>query len=140
IYMGAVTLWAALVVPRLFGTTLARLYVVVLAVTVVGVLVTWWAVPLPGSGAFGDWLDSPVGRFLLFLVSLVGWGWVAALRGKVCAAAFRETLFSPSGRPTLLNEIHAAGIDHVFCSTDLQSAEQVYFGRDFIYGYRFGKG
>lgn len=146
IYMGAVTLWAAVLIPPLFATSLARLYGVFLAVTLLGVLVTWWAVPFSRSdldgalGALVDWLASPVGRFLLFFLSLVLWGWVAALRGKICSVAFRETLFSPGGTPTRLASTRADGIDHVFCATDLQSAEQVYFGKNFIYGYRFGKG
>ena len=33
-----------------------------------------------------------------------------------------------------------AWIDHVFCATDLQSAEQVYFSKTFVYGYRYGLG
>jgi hypothetical protein len=146
IYMGAVTVWAAVLIPKLFGTTLARVYGVILGVTLLAVLVTPWAVPFSRGGLHGapgvivEWLASPIGRFVLFVISLVLWGWVAALRGKVCAGAFRETLFSPEGTPTLLRDTHADGIDHVYCSTDLQSAEQVYFGTDFIYGYRFGKG
>jgi hypothetical protein len=147
IYMGAVIAWAAIVLPPLFGTALARLYGVTLIVALVAALVTWWALPFSYTGQNRflvhtvSWLSQPVGRFVLFVLSIVAWGWVATLRGKVCSAAFRTTLFTPPGAsPTLLRDIHADGIDHVFCATDLQSAEQVYFGRDFIYGYRFGKG
>lgn len=147
IYMGAVTVWSLALIPPLFGTTLARVYGVVLVVSLVAALVTSWAVPISSGGLTGapgalvEWLAAPVGRFALFLLSIVAWGWVASLRGKVCAAAFRETLFpADTGRIPLLRDINAEGIDHVFCATDLQSAEQVYFGKDFIYGYRFGKG
>jgi hypothetical protein len=33
----------------------------------------------------------------------------------------------------------ATSVDHVFCATDLLSAEHMYFAHDFVYGYRYGK-
>jgi hypothetical protein len=147
IYVIAVAVWAGIALPWLFATLSAMAYVVVLMVSLVVALVWPWVVPISSAGRRGatanvlDWLASPPGRLVLFVVSIVAWGWVAAFRGAVCRRAFRTTLFSPQkGRPTLLKDIAANGIDHVFCATDLQSAEQVYFGNDFIYGYRFGKG
>ncbi|HJU91290.1 MAG TPA: patatin-like phospholipase family protein [Pyrinomonadaceae bacterium] len=79
-------------------------------------------------------------RILFFLIGLTVWGWVLALRGRVCARAFNTTLFSPNGRGTKLAEIKKHNLDHVICSTEFRSAEQVYFGGDFVYSYALGHG
>jgi hypothetical protein len=150
-FMGAVAV-SALILSPLLGTWRARAYGWVLVVSLVAAAVTWWVVPLSYDGEVEWWeltvraAASPPGRFSLFVVSLALWVYlVAGQRGRVCASAFRETVFSPRGNATLLNQIHARagdedGVDHVFCATDVQPGEHVYFGKDFIYSYRLGKG
>src|SRR5262245_25329587 len=80
----------------LFAPLLSKLYVAILIVAGLLVLailipplvpVTWWA------------------RILLFLAGLMVWGWILAARGRVCASAFKSTLFSPNGRETKLAQI-----------------------------------
>jgi hypothetical protein len=150
-FMGTVAV-CALTLSPLLGTWRARAYGWIFVVSLVAAAVTWWVVPLSYDGEV-EWWDlmvraarSPTGRFGLFVVSIALWVYiVAGQRGRVCASAFRETLFSPRGRTTLLNQIHARagdvnGIDHVFCATDAQPGEHVYLGKDFIYSYRLGKG
>lgn len=113
----------------LFATQTTWAYVFVLAVTGLAVLVVPWLLPLTG-----------ILQFLVFLGALLLWAeLVASQRSRIAADSFRRTLFSPTGSPTLLADIHG-GLDHVFCATDLQSAEQVYFSKSFVYGYRFGLG
>jgi hypothetical protein len=113
----------------LFATPFTWVYVVVLAATGLVALVVPWLLPLAG-----------ILQFLVLVAVLLGWaGLVASRRSWVAATAFRRTLFSPTGSPTLLAGVHG-GLDHVFCATDLQSAEQVYFAQSFGYGYRFGVG
>jgi predicted acylesterase/phospholipase RssA len=113
----------------LFATGMTWAYVVVLAVTGLAALILPWLVPLAGFL-----------QFLVFVAAMLVWAeLVASRRSWIAARAFRRTLFSPTGSPTLLSGIHG-GLDHVFCATDLQSAEQVYFSGSFVYGYRFGVG
>jgi hypothetical protein len=77
-------------------------------------------------------------RVLLFFIGLAGWGWLFGSRGRVCARAFGTTLFSPNGRQTTLDQVKKPDLDHVICSTELRSAEQVYFSGDFVYSYALG--
>ena len=79
-------------------------------------------------------------RILLFSIVITLWGWIFAARGRVCARAFNTTLFSPNGRTTRLAQIKKDNLDHVICSTELRSAEGVYFGGDFVYSYALGHG
>ena len=79
-------------------------------------------------------------RVLLLLAGLMVWGWIFAVRGRVCARAFKVTLFSPNGRTTKLSDVRKDGLDHVICATEFRSAEQVYFAGDFIYSYALGCG
>jgi hypothetical protein len=79
-------------------------------------------------------------RLLLFFIGLTLWGYIFAARGRVCARAFNTTLFSPKGHGTKLAEITKENLDHVICSTEFRSAEQVYFAGDFIYSYALGHG
>ncbi len=78
-------------------------------------------------------------RLLAVLVLLAVWGWLAGKRGWICARAFRSTLFAPGGTTTLLKNI-ATNICHVICSTELRTAQSVYFSGDFVYAYAFGPG
>jgi predicted acylesterase/phospholipase RssA len=113
----------------LFATPITWAYVVVLAVSGLAALILPWLLPIAG-----------ILQFLVFVGAVLVWAeLVASRRSWIAANAFRRTLFSPAGSPTPLSAIHG-GLDHVFCATDLQSAEQVYFCRSFVYGYRFGLG
>jgi hypothetical protein len=148
IFLGAAVVWAIALIPPLFETARAKAYAVILAATLLVVVVTWWVVPMSYSGdsSFArnlvGGIRSPAGRAILFFLSVGVWGkFVAERRGVECAIAFRTLLFSdPVGRAPLLQDINGDAIDHVFCATELQSGDQIYFGRDFVYGYRFGKG
>lgn len=80
------------------------------------------------------------GRIILFLVLLMVFGWIFAVRGRVCARAFSTTLFSPGGRETRLADVKKQNLDHVICSTEFRSAEQVYFAGDFVYSFALGIG
>jgi hypothetical protein len=79
-------------------------------------------------------------RLLAFLAGAMVWGWIFGVRGKVCARAFNTTLFSPGGHETKLAGITKPDLDHVICSTEFRSAEQVYFAGDFVYSYALGHG
>jgi predicted acylesterase/phospholipase RssA len=86
------------------------------------------------------WLLQSWGwRVLAVLALLVVWGWFAGKRGWICAQAYRSTLFSPGGATTLLKNI-ATEVCHVICSTELRTAQSVYFSGDFVYAYAFGPG
>lgn len=113
----------------LFAPFLSKLYLVVLIVWGIVAVV----VPLIG------WAPWYV-RLVVFLVLVASWGWFFGKRGALCASAFRKTLFSPGGRTTTLSQIRKDGLDHVICSTELRSAEQVYFAGDFVYSFALGHG
>jgi predicted acylesterase/phospholipase RssA len=113
----------------LFASGLTWAYLALLVLTGLIALVGPWFVPVPGI------LQS-----LIFVGAVLLWaGYVAGRRSWIAARAFRKTLFSPGGSPTLLRDVNGAA-DHIFCTTDLQSAENVYFSKSFVYGYRFGVG
>jgi len=113
----------------LFAPLLTKVYVVILIVGAILVFV----IPAIVSAS---WYV----RILVFFFGLMVWGWFLGARGLVCARAFRITLFSPNGRATKLAEIKKKDLDHIICSTEFRSAEQVYFGGDFIYSYALGHG
>ena len=104
------------------------LYLASLLLLLAAVVVGTWFLPI------SIWVRIP-----LFVVGLLLVGLVAQLRGEVCARAFARTLFSPTGRPTRLADIHNA-VDHVICATDLHAGEHVYFSGRFVCAYRFGFG
>lgn len=115
----------------LFAPPFTKLYLAVLIAVGIVIIVllipplvpmAWWA------------------RILLVLVVVTVWGWIFAARGRVCARAFSTTLFSPNGRETKLAQIKKDNLDHVICSTEFRSAEQVYFAGDFVYSYALGCG
>jgi hypothetical protein len=60
-------------------------------------------------------------------------------RSAVVDTALAKTHFTTEGRPTRLSEV-ARSIDHVICSTELQSGLHIYFNPKFIYSYVFGTG
>ena len=113
----------------LFAPLFTKFYLAILVVTGIIALLIPAIVPVP-------WYV----RILLFLIGLTLWGWIFAARGRVCARAFNTTLFSPNGRGTKLSDIKKHNLDHVICSTEFRSAEQVYFGGDFVYSYALGCG
>ena len=113
----------------LFAPLFSKFYVALLIVTGIAALVGPWLVPVP-------WYA----QIILFFIALTLWGWILAARGRVCARAFNTTLFSPNGGGTKLSQISKDHLDHVICSTEFRSAEQVYFAGDFVYSYALGHG
>ena len=113
----------------LFAPIFTKIYLVVLVVA--GILV--FAIPALVPSPW--WV-----RLLLFFAGTMIWGWIFGVRGRVCARAFNTTLFSPGGRETKLADVKKPDLDHVICSTEFRSAEQVYFAGDFVYSYALGYG
>jgi predicted acylesterase/phospholipase RssA len=97
---------------------------------------------ISGITTFGTWfLTCPILiRLGLFLIGIVISAELFRQRGRLCGCAFAATLFSPSGRPTLLRDTANAEIDYVICATDLHAGEHVYFSGNFVCSYRFGWG
>jgi predicted acylesterase/phospholipase RssA len=60
-------------------------------------------------------------------------------RSKVLDRALAKTYFHRNGHPTRLADV-AQPVDHVICSTELQSGQHCYFSPRFVYGYAFGVG
>ena len=113
----------------LFAPLLTKIYVALLVTGGIAAVVVPWLIPV-------QWYF----RLLLFFVLVTLWGWLLGARGRVCARAFGATLFSPGGRETTLAQVKKANLDHVICSTEFRSAEQVYFAGDFVYSYALGNG
>ena len=122
---------ATLIAKRgtLFAPFLSKLYVVVLVLWALAALIVPWTIDAPWYG-----------KIILFLIGITLLGWYFALRGRICAHAFRVTLFSPNKHTTKLSQVLKPDLDHVICSTEMCSAEQVYFGGDFVYSYALGIG
>lgn len=113
----------------LFVPLFTKIYLAILVI--VGILVILIPAIIPAA-----WYV----RILIFFIGTLVWGWIFGARGRVCARAFNNTLFSPAGRTTKLADINKNDLDHVICSTELRSAEQVYFAGDFVYSYALGYG
>jgi hypothetical protein len=113
----------------LFAPLLSKVYVLSL---VLGALLAL-AIPVFVPGPW-------YARIILLLVGLALWGWLLGARGKVCARAFRVTLFSPNNHATTLGQLKKTDLDHVLCATEMRSQEQVYFSGEFIYSYALGCG
>jgi Patatin-like phospholipase len=113
----------------LFAPLFTKIYLVILVVVAILVIAVPALAPVP-------WYL----RILLFVAGTFIWGWIFGVRGRVCARAFNSTLYSPNGRETRLSDIKKADLDHVICSTEFRSAEQVYFAGDFVYSYALGFG
>jgi predicted acylesterase/phospholipase RssA len=113
----------------LFASWVTWVYLVILVATGLAAVVGPWLIPVAG-----------ILQFLIFIAALLLWaGVVASRRSWIAAQAFRTAFFAPSGTATLLRDVKGP-VDHVFCATELQSAEQLYFAKTFVYGYRFGLG
>lgn len=116
-------------VGTLFAPLFTKVYVAILIIVGIAVIAVPALAPVP-------WYL----RIILFFVGTLIWGWIVGVRGRVCARAFNSTLFSPDGRETRLADVQKTDLDHVICSTELRSAEQVYFAGDFVYSYALGVG
>ena len=79
-------------------------------------------------------------RTTYFVLGLAGWGFLASLRGPMCALAFRRTLYSAGRSPTLLREIERENVQHIICATDVRAGNHVYFSGGFVCSYRLGWG
>ena len=137
-----------------FAPLFTKLYLALLIVAFILAIVIAAIAPVPTdwlsslvkdslSPAATEWLVmafSGLVRIILFVVLLMLWDWLFLARGLVCARAFNTTLFSPSGRETKLADIKKENLDHVICSTEFRSAEQVYFAGDFVYSFALGFG
>ncbi|MGH9242757.1 MAG: hypothetical protein ACRD29_00210 [Acidimicrobiales bacterium] len=73
--------------------------------------------------------------WLIWAVALLAVGWLAQQRSWVAARAFDRVLF----KGARLDSMHA-GVAHVICSADLQTAEHVYFSGRFVNSFRTGWG
>ncbi|MCG6498468.1 patatin-like phospholipase family protein [Kitasatospora sp. A2-31] len=60
-------------------------------------------------------------------------------RSVVVDKALAREFFHHDGAPTGLAEVRRS-VDHVFCTTELQSGDHFYFSPAFVYGFRFGAG
>ena len=101
-----------------------RTYLYLLTLAAVLAAATWLCFPLGTWASVGVWV-----------VALVLFGWLATRRSAVARASFDAKLFH--GRR--LTDMRP-GVDHVIAAADLQTAEQVYFSRRFVYSYRLGWG
>lgn len=113
------TLWAS---PLTWG------YLALLALWALATFIGVWFLPI-----------SLGWRLLVFVAALLVLGWLAGLRGWICARSYAGTLFSPNGNPTRLAETVQV-VDHVLCATDLHAGEHAYFSGRFVCSYRFGFG
>lgn len=111
----------------LFSAALTRVYLAVLAVSVLALGGVWL---LPWQRGWR------VAAFVLALITFVA---LAGARGLVCSKAFARTLYSPAGQPTKLASCHRS-LDHVICAAELHAGENVYFSPSFVCSYRLGWG
>lgn len=86
------------------------------------------------AAALSWWLEGAV-PFVTWAVALLLLGWLARQRGHVAASAFDRALFHRAPLSALNSDT-----DHVICSCDLQTAENVYFSGRFVHSYRLGWG
>jgi hypothetical protein len=72
------------------------------------------------------------------LVAAAAWVLLSG-RGRAVERALGASLFAHAGekRPLTLADV-ATPVNHVFCTTDLESGDQFYFAPRFLYGYREG--
>lgn len=114
----------------LFAPLFSKAYVVVLVLSALVLLIL-----IPAIAPVSWYV-----RIFLFIAGTIVWGWILGARGRVCARAFNTTLYSPGGRETKLADLTKPDLDHVICSTEFRSAEQVYFAGDLVYSYALGIG
>lgn len=92
------------------------------------------AVPVAGALAVSLVWGTPAAYLAWPVASLLA-GIIAQRRSWVARRSFEHALFD--GRT--LEAMHH-GVDHIICSTDLQTGEPVYFSGRFIYSWRTGFG
>ncbi|HET6950706.1 MAG TPA: hypothetical protein VFI47_10035 [Acidimicrobiales bacterium] len=80
-------------------------------------------------------LLNAAAAWLVWAVALLAVGWLAQQRSWIASRAFDRALF----RGARLDAMHA-GVAHVICAADLQTAEHVYFSARFVNSYRAGWG
>lgn len=64
---------------------------------------------------------------------------VFARRSVVAERGLTKVHFTTDGRPTALREV-ARPVTHLFCATELQAGNHLYFSPGFVYSYRIGIG
>ena len=107
---------------------------------------TLWAAPLtwafcalvvvlPILAGLLTWRLGSAWGWLIWAVTLLVDGWLAQQRSWVGRKAFERTLFHRAR----LDAVHPA-VDHVICSTDLQTHELAYFSSRFVTSWRLGWG
>ena len=106
----------------LFGYPLTYLLLAAIALSVVAAVVVSFLCP--------PWIS-----ILVWIAAVVLAAVLAQQRSAVAARSFDSALFH--GAP--LNDMKDS-VSHVLCATDLQTAEQVYFGGSFVYSWRCGWG
>ncbi len=123
----ALAIGAGAILSLAFRGWLPKLYVVVLLLTLSWVLAGPWLIPI-----------AAVFRLIVLIAAMAVWiTIVAGRRSWVCEKAFEAAFFAPGGTPKRLDAIHHE-LDHVFCATELQSSEALYFSGGFVAGYRYG--
>ena len=90
---------------------------------------------LPGTGWW--WAMARLGIALLLLVLWLQL--VFGLRGALCRHAYRQALFPEQGGRAPLSAYERT-LDHVFCTTELQTADHFYFSPKFVASYWLGVG
>lgn len=72
---------------------------------------------------------------------LLLWGGLfVSQRGRICARAFRNSLFADAKSPPRMSNLASHKVQHVFCATEMQTAQHLYFTGKFTYSYNFGLG
>lgn len=73
--------------------------------------------------------------WVIWAVALLIGGWLAQQRSWIAARAFDRAIYHRAPLDAM-----GAGVTHILCAADLQTAEHVYFSGKFIYSYRTGWG
>lgn len=91
--------------------------------------------------AHGWWLAVAAAAAAV-LAGLAVWGFLRLFggRGDVVARGLAAVHFSKQGTEAVLRDVDHASVHHVFCATDLQSGDAVYFTPRVVAGYRIGFG
>jgi len=136
--VGVVLGGAAWLAARTFPTKVRATFAAALAlagpITAAAVSITTAGIGRLGTGVV----------LVLLLLATVGALWVAfgVFTGRslvVDRAMARVHFAGPDGRPTLLRQTEGQ-VHHVFCASELQSGDHVYFSPRLVYGYRVGRG
>jgi hypothetical protein len=66
--------------------------------------------------------------------------WVFSQRSQVVDDALAKVHYQDRGSPTLLSGLADRPVHHVFCATELQAGDHMYFSPKLVYSYRVGVG